>query len=388
MKSLSPARHVKRSVIQKRIMQMIKVFPLILALAIIAGCSHVTIQYREERLNPPNMVDQLRVGTPNAVGLDSFVLQNMLDAVEADWHRDLNSILVTRKGLLVVEAYFNGEERDTLHDIRSAGKSFTSTLVGIALNQGALKSLDQTVLDFFPEYEPLESPDPRKDRITVRHLLEMRSGFNADDDKGYSPGQENRMLRSNDWIRFALNVPMSEEPGTVWRYAGMNTMLLGGVVRSATSTPLPEYLENVLLKPLGISEYFWKKSPKGRAVGQGFFYLRPRDMIKFGLLFLKKGKWNGQQIVPATWVSEATQLRTRLASDRYSGYGYQWWISSEKVGPRKLSFFFASGNGGQKIYIIPDADMVVVITSSAYNRQRGQVRSRRILRDILSSVLE
>ena len=193
-------------------MKITKAFSLMIALSIIASCSYVRPQLKEERLNPPDMKDQLIVGLPDEAGLDVNILAKMLDSVEDDEHKDLNSILVTRKGVLVLEAYFNGEGRNTLHDIRSAGKSFTSTLVGIALQKGYLKNLDQKILTFFPEYMPLDTPDDRKERVTIRHLLEMRSGFDANDSELDTPGCEDNMYDSKDWIHFALNVPMSEEP--------------------------------------------------------------------------------------------------------------------------------------------------------------------------------
>jgi CubicO group peptidase (beta-lactamase class C family) len=180
------------------------------------------------------------------------------------------------------------------------------------LHQGALKRLNQKALSYFPDYMPLEPSDPRKDQITVGHLHEMRSGINAADDETDSPGSENRMSRTDDWIRFALNVPMAEKPGQVWRYAGLNTMLLGDVVQRATKITLSEYLETRLLQPLGITDYDWKKSPKGRASGQGLLSLRPGDMLKIGLLFLQMGKSNGQQLVPRNWVIEATRVHTPL----------------------------------------------------------------------------
>ena len=369
-------------------MKITKAFSLMIALSIIASCSYVRPQLKEERLNPPDMKDQLIVGLPDEAGLDVNILAKMLDSVEDDEHKDLNSILVTRKGVLVLEAYFNGEGRNTLHDIRSAGKSFTSTLVGIALQKGYLKNLDQKILTFFPEYMPLDTPDDRKERVTIRHLLEMRSGFDANDSELDTPGCEDNMYDSKDWIHFALNVPMSEEPGKVWKYAGMNTMLLGGIVQSATRIPLPKFLEISLLKPMGISKYHWNKDPTGRAIGQGNLFLRPRDMVKFGLLFLHNGKWNDQQVVSAEWVHEATLPYSRLPSDPNIGYGYQWWISSEKIGMKKFNFFYANGNGGQRIYVVPDADMVVVITSFAYNQKRGHERSDRIFRNILSSIMD
>ncbi len=369
-------------------MRLIKALPFIVIFILLAWYSQHTLQPKQERLNPPYLNDQIRVGVPKDVGMNSILLQSILDSIEYDLHRDLNSILISRNGILIFEAYFKRDGRKTLHDIRSAGKSFTSTLTGIALHQGALKNIDNKVFEFFPEYRLLKNPDPRKAKITIRHLLEMRSGFDADDDIPSTPGNENKMLRSQDWISYALNVKMADEPGKSWRYAGMNTMLLGGVIQRTTGIELSKYLEKKLLKPIGIKEYRWGKSPSGHASGQGFLYLRPRDILKFGQLFLQKGKWNGQQVVPESWIKEATTIRTRFQSGNSSGYGYQWWIGNETLGSRFYNFYFASGNGGQKIYVIPNADMVVVITSSAYNKgRRGHERSRQILTSILSSIL-
>lgn len=352
----------------------------------LVGCTQINSNSSSERLSPPLLEDQLPVETVLGHGMDLTILSNLMVSAEEDPHRDLNSILVAKNGKLILEAYFHGKERETLHDLRSVGKSVTSTLVGIALYQGAIENLDRAILDYFPEYLPLKTPDPRKSRVRIRDLLTMRSGFDADDDSDKSPGQEKRMLRTNDWVRYALNVPMASEPDLRWNYAGMNSLLLGCIVEAATKTPLEAYLERSLLQPLGIQNYRWRKTPQGRAAGQGFLSLRPRDALKFGLLFLNKGCWQGQQVVPPSWVAKATRRYTPLGYSSNSGYGYQWWISSAMVNRQRYNFYFASGNGGQKIYILPQEEMVVVITSSAYGTRRGQQRSLDVLRTILSAL--
>ncbi|MEM7207931.1 MAG: serine hydrolase [Pseudomonadota bacterium] len=359
--------------------------PLAIAL-LVCGCTAFRISDPHRRLDPPQLQDQLRTDRPSSVELNTEKLTDLITSIENDKHKDLNSVLIARNGTLVMEAYFNGETRDTLHDIRSAGKSITATLVGIAIHDGFIDSIDQRVLGFFPEYLPLRNKDPRKRKITIRYLLTMRSGFHANDRDSSTPGNEGRMTQSNDWIKYSLNVPMKYPPGQNWRYAGMNTLLLSGIVRMATSMPVDKYLEIRLLKPLGIENYFWKKTPMNRVVGQGNLFLRPRDMLKVGLLFLKNGVWNGMQIVPASWIHESTQPHTLLGQDAFTGYGYQWWTKQFILNDKSIPYFYASGNGGQRITVIPKLQMVVVITSSAYGERRGHTRSDDILKAIFSSV--
>jgi CubicO group peptidase (beta-lactamase class C family) len=301
--------------------------------------------------------------------------------------------LVARQNQLVFEAYFNGSDRETPHDIRSAAKSITGTLVGLALHGGRIRSLDAPVLEFLNEYEPGTSASTGKSNVTIRHLLEMTSGFDADEDDPQTAGSEDRMEATQDWVRFALNVPMAAPAGKRWAYASINTVLLGQVVSSATGRDLEDYANEKLFAPLEFRRYHWRRGPQGHVVAQGNFAVRPRDLLKFGLLFLGRGRWRDQQLVPRRWVDEATIPRIRFSHDRgagygelYKGYAYHWWTGEEQIGALTVPLYFASGNGGQRLFVVPDVDVAVVVTSSAYGLGSAHRRSHALLRQILTAV--
>jgi CubicO group peptidase (beta-lactamase class C family) len=339
------------------------------------------------RLVPPALNDGIAVGTPEQVGLQPARLQSLLDRLQLDPFPDLHSLLVWRRGQLVLERYFNGASRDDLHDVRSAGKSVTSALVGIALDQQALASIDHPMLSFFPDHRPPQRANAWIERISVRHLLEMRSGFDADEERPESAGYEDKLAAAQDWLQFALQVPVTRAPGSAWAYASLNTMLLGRIVEAATGRDVQAVAEEFLFAPLGITSYQWERAPDGHIVGQGNLWVRGRDALKFGLLYLHHGQWHDQQVLSPRWVEESTRLRTPLALDNYVGYGYQWWRGLELSGDHQVEFAFASGNGGQKIVVVDALEMVIVITSTAYGLGRGQQRSHSIIRDLLQAVV-
>jgi CubicO group peptidase (beta-lactamase class C family) len=200
------------------------------------------------------------------------------------------------------------------------------------------------------------------------------------------------MNATNDWLAYARAVPMALPPGKRWAYASLNTMLLGRVVAAATGVPLEDYAREKLFRPLGFGPLRWEKDPQGQVVAQGNLWLRPRDLLKFGLLNLGKGRWGDRQLVPAAWIAEATRPHLVLPldpaaghGDFYTGYGFQWWTSDERAGARKVAAYLASGNGGQKVFVAPALDLVVVITSGADGTGRGQRRSHALIRQVLAA---
>lgn len=345
-------------------------------------------------LAPPALPDGLDVASPESVGLRRDVLESLLDSGAADLNRDLKSVLVARQSRLVVDAYFNGSERETLHDVRSAAKSITGTLVGLALHDGRIPSLETPFLELFHRYAPATTATAGKWNVSIRHLLEMTSGFDANEDDPQTPGSQDRMEATQDWVRFALDVPMAAPPGQRWAYASINTVVLGEIVSSVTGRDLEHWAKEKLFAPLEFGAYHWRRGPQGQVAAQGNLSLRPRDLLKFGLLFLQEGAWRDRQLVPRHWIVEATSPRIELPRDEetgygelYTGYAYHWWTGAEQVGPRTVSFYFASGNGGQRLFVIRDLDLVVVVTSSAYGLGRAHRRSHAILRQILSAVV-
>jgi len=346
---------------------------------------------------PVQVDDGWPVSTLQVEGIAPGPIAGLLDEIDGGGYTKVDSVLIARHGKLVLEAYFNGFDRTTKHDTRSAFKSFTSTLAGIAIDQGHIRDVDVPISSFYPDYWPDMAGDrDLKNRITLAHLLTMTPGYAAEEGFGIGPYREGDLWKSADWVRFSLDLPMSDPPGTQFSYASSTTFLIGDVVSRAASEPLTDFARKHLFAPLGITHYCWSITPKGRAVAQGSFFMRPRDMLKLGQLFLDDGVWQDRQLVPKDWVKTASShLVDALPPDppmpvaTTRGYGYQWWTTRARVGedPR-VRTFFASGNGGQKIFVFPDLDMVVVFTGSNYNKPAGHRQPAQILkRFILPSVL-
>jgi CubicO group peptidase (beta-lactamase class C family) len=338
------------------------------------------------------------VGDAAEFGLDQSRFLEIIKQIEAFPQRDFGALLIARNGKLVFEEYFNGCGPNELTDIRSAGKSVTSTLVGIAIDKGLITSVGAEVLPFFEKYVPHDNVDEQKRRITVGDLLTMRSGLDADDWDRSSPGEEDNMTRTSDWIEHSLNLPMRHTPGTEWVYSAASPMLLAGVIESVVRGDVFDFAQQHLFRPLGITHLRWSRTPKNLIVGQGNLWLTARDALKFGQLFLAGGTWKGRRIVSEAWVHRATEMhvdfsefevcdhRSITARELGVGYGYLWWHGAYEVGGRTVETFLASGNGGNHIQVVPALDLVVVLIGMAYNTSYGNPRSFDLLSKVLGAV--
>lgn len=311
-------------------------------------------------------------------GLDpkplAALVQQILDS-KTDWYTApyIQGLLVAHHGKLALEEYFYGFDRERPHDTRSSGKTLTGTLVGLALDHGAKFSLDSPVYPLFPGYRDFANPDPRKQKITVEDLLTMNSGLACDDNDDDSPGNEDTMQGQDkqlDWYKYTLDLPMLYEPGNktaVYCTAGIN--LLGGIVRNSTGTPLTEFFQEYYAGPLGIRDYHMNLDPLGNAYGGGGIYLKPRDMLKLGQLYLDGGKWDGVQVLSAKWVDAATTPHSHFPGNDYTpghDYGYTWHLFEAKVGDKTYKEYMAQGNGGQLVMVVPALDLAVVVTAGNY----------------------
>jgi CubicO group peptidase (beta-lactamase class C family) len=341
----------------------------------------------EPDAKPEQFEDGWEVSGLHLAGLNSEVLAEAVKTIETDEHPNFHALLIARHGQLVFERYFHGYSSADLCDIRSAGKSFTSTLIGIAIDQGAIPDVDAPVLPYFKRYEPHRNVDHRKESIRLQDLLMMMSGLDADDDDASTPGWEEHMLMSDDWIRYSLDLPMREAPGQRWVYAGANTMLLAGLLESATGRPVLDFAIDHLFEPLGIENFRWQTSPQGIVAGQGFLSVCGRDQLKLGQLFLNGGSWQGHRIVSSQWTQAATKFRVALPNQNNAGYGYQWWIISIDMEGQSFTCYFASGNGGNKVCVLPALDMVVAMASSAYGQPYAHTRSHEVLRQVVRAAI-
>lgn len=302
-----------------------------------------------------------RSATPAEVGLDSERLEEALERIgELD---GLQGILVARHGRLVAERYFRGAAGHRPHNLKSASKSVLSALAGLAIEQELL-DLDQEIAAVLPEGRELD--DPAKRAITVRHLLTMTSGLEST-----SFGNYGSWVASRNWVRAALNRPLQAEPGTRFSYSTGGTHLLSATLSRAAGRSTHDFARRHLFDPLGIGPSAWARDRQGIHVGGNNLSMRPRDMLKFGQLYLNRGRWDGEQLLPWQWVDQSTRP-AGLAAPRgrgriYGGYGYLWWLR----GPRERGAYIASGYGGQYIYVSPTEDMVVVVISTEISKGRG-----------------
>ena len=334
---------------------------------------------------PEKLADGWPVSTLQSECFSVDQMDELYEFIRNDSNNDFKGLLVARNGKLVYEGYFNGHNRALLHDIRSATKSLTSSLVGIAIAENLIGGVETSIVSQLSMNGLDFQDEEQKQEITIEHLLTMASGLNADDSDPVSAGNENRLYASDDWVEFALALPMSNSPGETWVYASVNTFLLGLVVEEAADRLLSSYAETELFEPLGIAEYTWASTPLGRTVAQGNLSLRLRDMAKFGQLYLDQGRWAGTQIVPEAWVDASIVARYSVPWNGYDEYGYGWYRHRITVMGREYDYYLASGNGGNKIYVFPEERMLVVIQSAAYNTSYGQRRSLDVLGQVLDA---
>jgi CubicO group peptidase (beta-lactamase class C family) len=316
------------------------------------------------------------------IGARDRPLDAVLAGFDADEHPDLKGVVVLRDGTVVAERYYNGETSETLHDIRSAGKSITALLVGIAIDRRRIASVDDPVARYWPETQG-RAIGP----VRLRDVLTMRSGLAAFDDDPASPGNEDKMDEAADPLSFVLAVPRADPPGTRYRYNSVTAYVAGVVVAKATGGTLAAFADAYLFAPLGTTRWQWSADRAGYTKGQGNLMLTTRSLAAIGEMVREGGRYHGRRIVSAAWLRDALAPKVAIgASDPFADdYGYFWYAKRQQVGGAEIPVFFASGNGGNKIYVVPSRHLVVAITSSAYGRGYGQRRSESILKALLSA---
>jgi CubicO group peptidase (beta-lactamase class C family) len=321
-----------------------------------------TYQYRQ----PVDLKDGLKTGDVVQSGLDTALLGVMMRKIIDGTYPNVHSVLIIKDGKLVFEEYFYQYNKDSLHELRSATKSFISALTGIAIDKGFIKNKNEKVLSFFPEYT-LSNNSESKKRITVENLLSNQSGLDCDISNPQSAGNETTMDYAEDWIKFTLDLPMIDTPGGKGMYCSGNPVTLGRIIEKATQQELPQFARKTLFGPLGINHFKWDFKPDASSA-ETFcqLYLRPRDMAKFGLLYLDQGVWNGRQVVPADWVDLSFSKHAVVQGIEY---GYLWWLKYLNASGRKYYSKAAQGNGGQRINVWPEQHMVTIVTGGNYNTQ-------------------
>lgn len=350
---------------------------------------------------PTAIGDGWTLGTPAEAKLDSEVLCGIEKLIEQWPEANIHAATVVRDGKLILELYYRGEDQryrpgtlgivqfapDVKHDLRSISKSVTSMLVGIALNEGTFPPLDTPVLDAFPEYADLRTPE--KMRITFRRLLAMSSGLVWDETRkppGDPANSWTQMIRANDPVRFVLEQRVVSAPGDSFTYSSGDTTVLGRVLAKATGKRLNDYAREKLFSPLGISDFEWGELlSTGEPAAASGLRLRPRDTAKLGQLMLADGIWGDQRILPVGWVAEST--KARLNGDNLTHYGYQWWIGETYVPEGTVKWVAGMGLGGQRLFIVPALGLVVVANGGLYERGPYSRLEGKVTAEILAQVI-
>ena len=340
---------------------------------------------------------------PEAVGLDSGKLSALDTEIAAGTFGHVDSLLVIRSGRLAFERvytrdydaiygvaakttsglnahhpagqynYFNPwwhpyYRRGELHTLQSVTKTITSMVIGAAVTRGEFTSLDTPILKFFGA--DVKNVDDRKRRVTIRHLLTMTAGFEWRENLPYTDPNNTTVLMeaSFDWIRMAIDAPMAAEPGATWNYNSGATQLLAHIFSAVTAKDIEEYAAQHLFAPLGITQWYWKRTPMGLADTEGGLYLHRRDVAKLWYLMLQNGRWNGRTILSPEWIKDSVTPAIRVNAQGVQ-YGYKWWL--HPYGDGKLAWA-GSGFGGQFPIAIPDRDLVIVVNGwNALPRGQG-----------------
>ncbi len=322
------------------------------------------------------------------VNMDEAALARLVQSVidgdpTARDARLMHSLLVARRGKLVLEEYFFGFDRDDVHDLRSAGKTFSSVLLGAAMMRGARARPETPLYDLVAGMGPFANPDPRKSRITLAHSMTHATGLACDDNDDASPGNEDKLQgqKEPDWWKYTLDLPVVHDPGSRYAYCSAGINLMGAALKAATGTWLPELFESAVARPLDFGQWYWNLMPTGEGYLGGGARLRPRDLLKVGQAYLDGGVWRGRRIVDASWVKVSTSPKMEIspattgmsAEDFENAYvpakdAYAWHLTELRSGERTYHGYLASGNGGQLLIVVPELELAVVFTAGNYGQ--------------------
>lgn len=346
---------------------------------------------------PPALDDGWEVASPAEVGLDAVPLSR-LDAFLRQWPKhNVHAVVIARHGKLAFERHFRGRERRWMtwsgvvqfsptqkHDIRSISKSVTSLLVGMAVSEGKFPPIDSAVVDCFPEYADLRTPE--KARITFRHLLTMSPGLRWDESLPSRANNELLLLAAKDPCRYVLEQPMALPPGSAFTYSGGATTLLAAALAKAVGTSLDTYASDKLFGPLGITDVEWLGfSASAQVAAFAGLRMRPRDLAKLGQLVVDQGRWRGRQLLPARWIAESTRPYLNAEGFQALYYGYHWFLGRSLSNGHDLGWIAGFGAGGQRLFIVPAFDLVVAVNAFNY---RNHVPAAILNRFVLPAVMD
>ena len=316
-----------------------------------------------------------RTAGPAQVGVNATAISGLLSRLRSGSLGAEHAIVIVRKGYVIADEYFAGWTVDSIHTEQSVTKSVTSLVTGIAIARGDLRGVDQPLVDLLSRYEPIANLDDRKRALTVRDVLTMRTGLDWNEDS--YPGSPLQQLNNlqTDWLRFVVDWPMREQPGTRWQYNSGGVIALGGAIGLAAGMNTADYARTYLLRPIGITGDKWYRGfPDLLPHTGGGLVMSTRDLARIGYLVLRRGKWNATQVVPEAWITESTRplvTPTYRLGGRTSSYGYLWWLYTLDGGQPDATtadiVIAASGAMGQWLFIVPKYDLVVAINAGITN---------------------
>lgn len=306
----------------------------------------------------------------------------------------LSSVLVIKDNKLLHESYYNEASAQSLHNIRSASKSFTGLMFGVAIKDGYFESVQDKVLPWFKDYQPLFYPSDEKTNMRFFDLLSMTNPLECDDMNSFSAGNEERMYLRKDWIEFFLNLPTRGNPpwmptfeqqayGRSFAYCTAGISITAAAIERASGKSLADYAQSALFDKLDIKEVHWPKSPMGITQGGGGVDIKPRDLIKIGQLVLNKGKWGNEQLIPQDWIEKSLQSYSESMPELNATYGLTFWHFPYQVNGKTIDSYAAAGNGGNYLYIVPALNLTAVITSTAYNTPYMHKQSQSIFSQVI-----
>lgn len=319
---------------------------------------------------PKELQDGWRTNDLKSQRVDTTRIYQLFSQLQ-NGENQVHSVLLVKNNQIVIEEYLNDHSADKQHDLRSATKSIISLLLGVAIDQGFVDSIDDPMSKYLKTHVPTKDVDKRKDKITIRHLLTMSTGLDCNDWDIKSAGQEDKVYKKKDWIQYTLDLPIVHEPGTVSNYCSMGVVLVAEIISQASGMSIDKFAGEYLFEPLGISNVSWgHTSNKDVIPSAKRLYMTSRDMAKIGQLVLNGGKWNEKQVVSERWMEESTTPKTKIAG---VDYGYLWWNIPFQAKEKVIVSKMATGNGGQYAMVFPELAMVAVFTGGAYNSQEDKL---------------
>ncbi len=339
--------------------------------------------------------DGLSTISAEDAGISAARLGQMEQAIKAGEFKAISSVIVARGGKIAYEHYFDSDGVEGLRNTRSATKTVTGMLVGAAIDRQLLPGVNAHVVDYLQDKLPLANPDPRKNEITIEDFLTMSSLLECDDENSFSRGNEERMYLVEDWAKFTLDLPVRGFPewvtkpkdspyGRSWSYCTAGPTTLGVVLERAVKRSVPDFAREVLFGPLGITTAKWQSQPLGTAMTGGGLELRSRDLFKLGELYRAGGSWNGKQVLSSQWVKDSLQPHANAREN--TDYGYLWWLQTFQFRSRNLRSYGMYGTGGNKVFVFPDENLVIVITTTNFHVEgAGELTDKLLVNYILEA---